>query len=99
MPEDNIQENGGDGGVPENRGVQGIRILQGLLTLPQRHPSEAIEKACQTAATYGSYRLKTIRKLIKRAEPHEPQLTLLEEHPIIRSMEDYGDVVRASLGV
>jgi len=56
----------------ENRGIEGVRVLlMELVQLGHRQPREAIEKACQTATSYGTYRLQTIRKLIKRAEPHE----------------------------
>ena len=41
----------------------------GLLGLAQRHPCRSIEKACEIAQTYGAYRLRVIRALIKREAP------------------------------
>ena len=48
----------------EARGVEGVRVLQGLLSLASRHPTSAIEQACEIAVGYGEYRLRTIRALI-----------------------------------
>ena len=35
------------------RGVEGVRVLQGLLSLAGRHPAPAIERACEVAISYG----------------------------------------------
>lgn len=76
------------------RGIQGTRVLQGLLSLTKKHSSEKLEKACKTALSYHSWRLKTIRHLATRGggEKQEP-LPFLDEHPIIRPLADYGAVV------
>ena len=39
----------------EARGVEGVRVLQGLLSLAGRHPVSAIERACELALGYGAY--------------------------------------------
>src|SRR5262249_37571684 len=52
--------------VIAHRGVEGVRVLQGLLSLAKRHPVEQLEQACAVASSYGSYRLKTVRTLIGR---------------------------------
>ncbi len=80
----------------QQRGIEGVRVLMGLLNLAQRHPSEAIEQACEIALTHGAYRLRTIRALIKRRGEKQQQFEFLEEHPIIRSLSDYGDFVQAA---
>ena len=80
------------------RGIQGVRVLMGLLGLANRHPSDAIEQACEIASTHGAYRLRTIRELIKRQGPRQEQFEFLQEHPIIRSMADYGDLVHTAFG-
>ena len=46
------------------------------------------------ALTYGAWRLRTIRTLIKQRAPKQQQFEYLDEHPIIRSLSDYGDLVR-----
>ena len=40
------------------RGVQGIRVLQGLLALAGKHPVADLERACQQAIEYGAWRLR-----------------------------------------
>jgi transposase len=75
------------------RGVEGTRSLQGLLSLGQKYPHDALEKACETAISYGAFRLKTLRQLLSRdAAPQKP-LPFLDEHPIIRPLDDYAQVV------
>jgi transposase len=79
------------------RGVQGVRVLQGLISLTQRHRAAAIEQACQIAQTHGAYRLRTIRQLIKRAEPKQEQFEFVTEHPIIRGLDEYEQLVHTSI--
>ena len=47
----------------KTRGIEGVRVLQGLLSLSTRHPCEAIDEACGTALSYGAFRLQTLRQL------------------------------------
>jgi transposase len=77
----------------EVRGVEGVRVLLGLLSLAGRHPAAAIEDACKIAVGYGAYRLRTIRALIARQAPKQELLQFLNEHPIIRPMSDYSQWV------
>jgi transposase len=72
------------------RGVEGVRVLQGLLNLAHRHPCDAIEHACDIALSYGAWRLRTLRSLIERQAPRQEQLPLLDEHALIRPLSDYG---------
>ncbi len=76
------------------RGIPGIRVLLGLRSLAARHGDEAIDKACEIAQTHGAYRLRTIRELIKRKGSKQEQFEFMDEHPIIRRLSDYGDLVR-----
>jgi transposase len=75
------------------RGVEGVRVLQGLLHLASRHPREALEKACEIAFSYGSYRLRTLRTLLARDAPRQGTFDFLEEHPLIRNLSEYGQFV------
>jgi transposase len=79
--------------VLQARGVEGVRVLQGLLNLAHRHPCAAIERACDIALSYGAYRLRTVRALIDRAAPRQEQLPFLEEHSLIRQLSDYDQFV------
>jgi hypothetical protein len=79
--------------VIEARGIEGVRVLQGLLSLAKRYPCAALEKVCAVAAAHRSYRLRTIRELLQRQDAKQEQRTLLEEHPLIRSLADYAQFV------
>lgn len=71
------------------RGVEAVRVLVGLKALAGKHSTAALEQACQTALTYGAYRLRTIRQLLKRQADPQEQFGFIEEHPIIRPLSDY----------
>jgi transposase len=75
------------------RGVEGVRVLQGLLNLAHRYPCAAIEQACDSALSHGAYRLRTLRALIERQGPRQEQLPFMEEHSLIRDLSDYGQFV------
>jgi transposase len=79
------------------RGIPGIRVLVGLLNLVNHHDYEAIDKACEIALTHDAFRLKTIKQLIQRGGCQQEQLEFIDEHPIIRDMSSYEEIVRASL--
>jgi transposase len=81
----------------QQRGIEGVRVLQGLLSLAKRHASADLERACATALSYGAYRLRTLRTLLQRQAPQPQQLTWIEEHPLIRPLSDYAALVQQSL--
>ena len=83
-------------GLVASRGVQAIRVLQGLLSLINKHPCQLIEQACELAHASQSYRLATIRQLIKHRGSKQHQFEFLAEHPIIRNLSEYGDIVRVN---
>ena len=83
--------------VIEARGIEGIRVVQGLLSLAKRHRASDLEKVCEIATSYASHHLRTIRALLKRQAPKQESFAFLETHPLIRSLEDYAALVHASL--
>jgi len=78
------------------RGVEGVRVIQGLLSLSGRHDASAIERACEIAHGYGSFRLRTVRTLIDRQVASQERLPFLDIHPIIRDLSDYQKFVHQS---
>ena len=80
-----------------DRGVAGLRVLQGLIHLVNRHDSASIDRACRIALTHRAFRLRAIRELIKRGGDPQGQFEFLDEHEIIRDLSNYGQIVRASL--
>lgn len=81
----------------KTRGIAGIRVLVGLLNLVNHFDGNSIDKACEIALTHNAFRLRTIRELIQRGGPKQEEMEFIDEHPIIRDMSDYGQIVRASL--
>jgi transposase len=79
--------------VLEARGVQGLRVLQGLLSLARKHPATAIERACESALSHQVFRLRGLRGLLKQPTT---QAALLDDHPLIRPLRHYGTLVRTS---
>ncbi|MGE5191564.1 MAG: IS21 family transposase [Deltaproteobacteria bacterium] len=79
------------------RGIEGTRVLMGLLALTKRHSSAVLQQACKTALSHGEFRLRALRALIARP-PQTVQATLpfLDEHALIRPLEDYARVVAAA---
>lgn len=80
--------------VIQQRGVHGIRLIMGLVSLTHRHRDAEINDACRTAQAHGAHRLRDIRNLLKRAEPAPEQLEFIDRHPLIRSLDDYGKLVQ-----
>ena len=81
----------------QQRGIEGVRVLQGLLSLANKHSAPQIDKACEVALSHQAWRLRTIRELIKRHETitaeQESFDGFIDEHPIIRSLADYSQFV------
>jgi transposase len=75
------------------RGVEGVRVLLGLLSLTSRHPTSAIDQACEIALGYGEYHLRTVRALLKRQAPKQDLLPFVSEHPMIRPLSEYSQFV------
>ena len=77
----------------QQRGVHGVRTLMGLVSLTNKHTDVDIDQACRVAQSHGAYRLRDIRNLIKRQAPAQEQFEFIAEHPLIRSLADYGRLV------
>jgi transposase len=82
--------------VIENRGVEGVRVLVGLLALTSRHSGSEIDRACGIALSYEAYRLRAVRALIGQDAPKQEPLPFVEEHPLIRPLADYEQIVHTS---
>jgi transposase len=81
----------------ERRGVEGLRVLQGLSALAAKHGASAVDAACETARSYAAYRLRTVRELVKRQAPPQVEFEFLAAHPLIRDLADYSAVARRSI--
>jgi hypothetical protein len=65
--------------------------------LAKRHPASTLEESCAVALSHGAFRLRTLRELLKRRAPAQQPLPFLDEHPIIRPMDDYARVLAAAI--
>jgi transposase len=81
-----------------DRGIQGVRVLVGLLSLAGRHNDDQIEQACEMALTHNAFRLRAIRELIKRGGNKQEEFEFLAAHEIIRDIADYGELVHNAFG-
>lgn len=70
------------------RGVYGLRALQGLVSLTKQHSAAALEQATATATHRGVWRLRDVRRLLS-AHDNVVQVDFLEAHPLIRPLEAY----------
>ena len=79
--------------VHAERGIESIRALMGLWHLGRRVGCSAMERVCQQALDRGgALRLRHLRQLLKD-KPETQQLTFLNQHPLIRDLDEYGTVV------
>ncbi|HJT79045.1 MAG TPA: IS21 family transposase, partial [Gemmataceae bacterium] len=82
--------------VLAERGVEGSRVLQGLLHLAGQYPAAALERACDTALSHGIYHLRTLRVLLARqAAAAEEEAGFLAAHPLLRELSVYEAFVRS----
>lgn len=70
------------------RGVYGLRALQGVVGLAKQHPVAALEAAADTARRRGVRRLRDLRRLITDAD-NVVQVDFLDTHPLIRPLTAY----------
>ena len=72
----------------KHRSIEGIRVLQGLLALARKHPTDQLELAAGKALQRAGWRLGDVKAAL-----HEPanvvQVDFLETHPLIRDMNAY----------
>lgn len=87
--------------VVQNRGVPAVRVLAGLNGLHERYPSDQIDRACGIARGHGAFHLRVIRDLLERTEPPPRQqvLPFVSEHPIIRPLTDYTQLVQDAFNI
>jgi transposase len=81
----------------QNRGIAGMRVLIGLLSLARRYGTKEIDSACECALSYGAFRLKAVRALLKHSQK-QTTLEFIQEHAVIRGMAEYGRLVQVSFG-
>lgn len=71
------------------RGIPGVRVLQGLLSLAATYPANVINQAGDRALEAACFRLRPVRQWCQRYARGRQELTFQEEHPIIRPLSEY----------
>jgi transposase len=77
----------------QERGVTGVRPLLGLLGLAKKYSTTVLESACAAAHRHGAYRLRNVRQLAQRHHEQQAVAPLLDEHPLIRPLAEYSQLV------
>jgi transposase len=82
-----------------NRGIEGVRVLMGLLSLVNKHSRQTVEDACRIAVGHGAYRLRSLRQIIEHHNqtPVQQNLQFIQQHAIIRDLGDYAQFVRHAI--
>jgi transposase len=79
----------------DNRGIEGVRVLQGFLHLAKKYPAREINRASKIALDAGMFRLRPLRELIIR-NANQKELEFSESHPIIRPLSEYQQIISVS---
>ena len=83
------------------RGIEGMRAVVGLTALRDRHSPALIDQACGAAHAHGAMSLRVVRTLLQRQAPAEEQgqFEFAREHPIIRPLSEYTQLIQDAFGV
>lgn len=73
----------------QNRGVEGLRVLQGLLQLAETYSPKQLNQACHAAVEQSAWRLRQLKALLPDPQVAQPTTGFLEEHPLIRPLSAY----------
>jgi len=75
------------------RGIEGVRVLQGFLSLAKKHPADVINQASRAALEVGCFYLRPLRKLCKHYSQTQKELFFDDDHPIIRPLSEYQELI------
>jgi len=79
----------------DDRGIQGVRVLQGFIGLTKKYPAQAIDRGSEIALSANLFRLRPLRELIQR-NVTQTEFKFTEEHEIIRPLADYQQFMTVS---
>ena len=76
-------------GLTQQRGIESLRSLMGLVGLADKHCLRALNLACAKALAKGAWRLRDVRALLQASEL-QTQFSFNQHHPLIRNLSEYG---------
>jgi len=75
------------------RGIEGVRVLQGFLSLAKKYPANIVNQAGNHALDACCFRLRPVRQLCKRYAENQKELSFDDDHPIIRPLSEYQNLL------
>jgi len=79
--------------LTQQRGIEALRSLMGLVGLTEKHSFRVVNLACAKALAKGAWRLRDVRALLDCSEI-QAQLPFNEHHPLIRNLSEYGMYIK-----
>jgi transposase len=82
----------------EARGIEGQRTIQGLLSLSRKFEAEQIEGACEIAWRSKCFSYRAIKTLLNKKDTlSQKTIEFVNDHPVIRSLSEYGQFVQRAI--
>ena len=60
-----------------------------MVSLTRSHPKERVNWACGVALEHGVFRYAVLQRLVSRESSQAPTPQLLQQHPLIRNLNEY----------
>ena len=80
----------------KKRGIQGTRVLNGLLQVADKYTGSSINKACEEALKFNRFKLGDLKNIIKdNYQMEQQEFTFLENHPLIREVAEYETITQS----
>ena len=80
-------------GLVQQRGIEALRSLMGLVALAEKHSFRVINQACARATAKQAWRLRDVRALLDSSEI-QTELAFAQHHPLIRNLSEYGIFIK-----
>ena len=78
------------------RGIEGIRVMQGLLCMAAKQPVAVLERATEYALNSECFRLRSLRELCQSFSKKHAPAGFIQEDPLIRPLSEYQDLLHVS---
>jgi hypothetical protein len=72
----------------KEHGIQGMQIVQGLLSLTRSCECSAIEEACEIAGRSSSLRIRSLARLLRIRQASLQTTGFTDKHPLIRPIRE-----------
>ena len=76
-------------GLVQQRGIEAMRSLMGLVSLTEHHTLCVINTACAKAIAQDAWQLRQVKALLETAQV-QTHFAFSQQHPLIRDLSEYG---------